>query len=750
MLTRPSKFEQFQRRDGGHRFVIVKVTDGSSTWLLSDVNMHLADGTPVYNLLKGKIQTREEINFIRHEAIISNVTLTFHNVPYLYYGADKRLSEQWAGLGYDNVYIYLGAGPNVTSLSDCLIIFSGKIVTPMSYTETTVTIVAADSSSQIHRNLPSTFTYDIYPNVPLENRYIRLPIIYGDFTELGTANGDKLATGCLAPTVLVGGDKFCLSDHPLYSANGLWLWVDALNMACEMVYLVNYPEMSAVTALDNDDSGRGTAIVRTTGSHTYAIAYAYLYPRAVYETADTYQNDATNPLNASSDNSEYAIIVSSGNYLSVYFLDDFGPDDVGSSYNNDVGRIADVHVQIRLQAAPGASVSSGTVYVKSTSNTESVALAIPGTIYLWQSEEAGTQLLWVSSGHEINWLLNRGNVDSMGPILLSLLASGTPGGSGLVNVYSFRIRIKFEYQYSIVKKAFSEVKGRMFGSWIDNDPDAGNGYNAGDLIKHAPYILESILIDELGEVIGNVDQATFDAAWNELMEMRVAIHNDEVRNSADIISEICQQSMCVLYRSASGIWRLLSWDREYVVTENVIPFSDIIPGTFEVTFTSYDEIVNELTIHHGYRYDKNDYDEVTVTTDSTSQSQYGTRAKDINFRYLTNDAVALLAPRLSGANGIWSRQWPFATFTTYGFSQAHLELGDYVRFNDLEYDARVPLLNGSWKGMDLMIIAKQQTLEGTVFKVMLTPGRITPKLDIIHFVGALTPVDPVLMDIEIP
>lgn len=43
------------------------------------------------------------------------------------------------------------------------------------------------------------------------------------------------------------------------------------------------------------------------------------------------------------------------------------------------------------------------------------------------------------------------------------------------------------------------IKGRMFGRWIDsvNGSSRSNGYDEGDLIECPPYILESILRDEL-------------------------------------------------------------------------------------------------------------------------------------------------------------------------------------------------------------------------------------------------------------
>lgn len=49
---------------------------------------------------------------------------------------------------------------------------------------------------------------------------------------------------------------------------------------------------------------------------------------------------------------------------------------------------------------------------------------------------------------------------------------------------------------NIAETAFSYVKGRMFGGWID-DNSRSNGFNSGDLIENPAYILESILRDEV-------------------------------------------------------------------------------------------------------------------------------------------------------------------------------------------------------------------------------------------------------------
>ena len=587
MLTRPDKFLQHQRRIGHFEATIVKIVSGATTYLIGDMNGHLTDG-PVYKLLKSW-SINHSVDWTTNNVPPGSADFTFDNGRFNPYGAATRLSELWQTLTMATVTVYLGAGP-ITALSDCMIAFIGVVSDAPTFSETTLTFRAQDPSSYIHKTLPSTLVQTAYPSCPRANRTDKIPIIYGDFTLTGDS-GEKIVNGGLAPAVRVAANKFCLSDHELVSADGVWAWIDALNMAVELKYTPADPTNDAIVSILADDSDRGTATIRMDG---LGPAYAYLYPGAEYDTADADQNDATDPLNAAADDDVYAEIAASGDNLTLFFIDDFGPGERGDLMDNSIGYISAVALQVRNEIESGATFSKGTKYAKSADGSDSTSMTIGADKNTWQTlTPLGTNTKWVTASQGIYWALARGNEDSNGPVKVACTATGTPGASGLVRIYCVRIRVYFIYQPGIVEKVFSECRGRKFGSWIDNAGHS-NDYDEGDLIEHPNYIVESILIDELGIAEAAIDHASFDAAHNENLTMRLALHTDEQRSSDEIIKEIGLQGMFALYYSPAGTWKLISWDKEYITSRTIIAGPDITVES--IGTTSWDDIINKLII----------------------------------------------------------------------------------------------------------------------------------------------------------
>jgi len=742
MLTKPTMFGEYYQNDGVPKFTIVKIVQGSDTWLFSTQDMQLSDGF-VSGLLISHSGIKRSVDFLNSEVSIGNVTLTLNNLPYNPVDTNIRLSDEWGELYYADVTIYLGAGPNIAALSDCLTVFTGKVGDAPQYNPNTITVVAVDISKFVNKILPTTKVSSIYADAPESSRNLKIPIIYGTFSYPGgNGDGTVIMNGPgPAPTVLVGDGLFCLSDHVLYSVESFWCWNDVLGMSVEV--------KASDVSMSADDSSRGTATIDVDGT---GEAFAYLYPGGV----DTVANDATNPMNAARDSGNtYALIVSSGDTLSLKYTQDYGPSDKGTDMENGVGEIYSTIHQWRAIVATGATHSSYLVTIKNSfaSQTDNSAPTLDGIT--WNSINGATQettgLRWSEEGYGTFWVLNRGSADTHGPVILQHLEGGTPSGGELLYIYCMRIKQRFTYQPSVMTQGFAECHGREFGSWIDH-ADHSNAYDEGDQITQPAYIIESILIDELGVSSSNIDHASFDAAADANLNMNLAIHTDDQRWSDEIIREICGQSGFICYLSPSGKWKLLSWLKDYTGADATIHYSDLVePPT--IYRTPRNNIINDLTIYHGYRYDTELTTLTTNVTDSESQTNFGTRVEETTWRLLDEDSVDYLAPFYVGTGGLLSREWPIVKITTKEFIWADLEIGDFVTLDADTFDVQLKNEGIGWYERPFMVAGVIQKSNGTELYLQMTPGQIVVDLSasIANSIGsAINPTSVTVDDIPPP
>jgi hypothetical protein len=725
MLTRPTLFETHQYRNGPVR-TIVGITYGSDTWYLSETDFNIGTA-PVYGLLERITGGGYAADIYQCVVKAARITLQFNNGAFRLGDAEPRLSDIWMGIGRAAVKIYLCSAPNPTAVTDCLKIFDGYTSSGPTVTRGRIILTASDENGAVHKDLPYTLAGDVFSDIPLEKRFVRLPIQYGSFTYEGTLQKKTKYGNGPAPTVTVADGEFCLSDHVCSAVYTMWVAPPGLGgMTCELTNDGTYPNTTlAVANMDEDDSGRGSAEILTTFG-SYNIAWAYLYPSAV--GAD---NDATDPLNACIEDETYAVIEASGDDLHVYFLQDFGP---GLNADNGIGEITEVHVQWRGETASGASITSGSAQVHSNTGNNNAATTLQSDRYTYDQPGLAptclAQMDWITDTEGVFWMLNRGEEDSNGPIEIKISQSGTPDGTnGLANIYGVRIAVKFKYQISAAETCFAELDGLKFGSWIDN---AGhdNDFDEGDLIEHPPYIIESILVDHLGVAIADIDHASFDAAYDANLKMKMSLHDGERRNSLEIIREVCRQGLCALYYSPGGKWRLLSWNKSVDDINDTVTTIEagyiVSPEQLTLARTPWRDLVNHLYLYHGYQYPTGTYALVDEFESSSSQTRYGREIiKDFNARFLDDAGAQYLGDRLVGGNGLWSSDWLTVKFRTRGVTYAHLEIGDYIEFESDALGGRVVDGSINWQSTDFIITKVSYGTGYVDLEAMVTPGRMS-------------------------
>ena len=176
-------FERYHNDISFKGTVVVSIDDGSTTWLISETDMHLTDGH-VYPILKSNPVISENVDVQRKNWSISNLSLTVSNEPY-----KKDSSNNWVSFSDEiedlleaDVDVYFSIGEGITQLSDMLLRYSGIISDSPIFDFDSVKITAYDKGKTITKSLPQTLVTDIYSGIPSNFNEEKIPIVYGDFT----------------------------------------------------------------------------------------------------------------------------------------------------------------------------------------------------------------------------------------------------------------------------------------------------------------------------------------------------------------------------------------------------------------------------------------------------------------------------------------------------------------------------------------------------------------------------------------
>lgn len=736
MLTMPTKFSQHHMRGGANNHFIVKIVSGSSTWLFSDVDMQLTDGA-VYGLLLNGLTISQSMDYRKCLVNISEINLQFSNVIYNPYGAVPRLSELWASIGNDVVDIYLAAGP-ITAIADCLKIFSGRISGLPSFGETTINISIENIELRLlNIVLPNTTLDDAFNSLVSTSTYLNqslfVPILYGDFNFLGDT-GNKRFKGSPAPTVYAGlantNDAqdikiYVFSDHDLFSVANIWPSFETINngLICEIDpegYHIH--EISAIIdELDNPPQVKIEAVHTQflTNPAVYAGAWAYIFPNRILPTNGLHYGEN--------------VFIDDDSYVGVYAFNTGVYIDLG--FDSDVGS-ADIPVyDVGISARMTRSVEGQTTLSVITGINDPPDEARAKVVYpdypspaLGSGPDTYSDIcaLITGDGHELKWK----KADWPNSYIEWNLFSGSPDQGNSVEIkmwntpgyailYALRLIIGFDFTTEMLDKVYVECSGRKFGSWIDN-ANHSNSFDAGDLIKHPPYIIESILIDVLGVAEANIDQVSFDRAYDSNVEARIALHTDERRTVREIFAEFALQSLFAVQYS-SDRWSLIPLYGASTASSAIISWGNIDPDSFIISRGMVSDVINSVVYKYCYRYDLDDAIWSGYAYDSTSLTKYGEVKNEVTFRYIVEDSAEYVANFLFGTNGYWSTPIKEISFYSPGFTYSQLDLGDIIDF-DAGFDNHV--LDGatSFSGEHFMIVGKQQSLEGLTLTVI--PARM--------------------------
>jgi len=640
MRSLPTTFEANYQR-GGVNAVILKLTDGTSTWYFSDYSEVMTIGsTKVYPLIKSLGTIRQSIDIFKKSWSISDVTITLNNAPYRINTSNEweRPSDVLTGLRNRPATVYLLSGSNVTAFSDCLDYFNGYVYNEPEYNESTLSIRLIDKNAINICVLPQNMVKDTYPDVPSDFENDRIPLVYGEFTLAGgdTAIHDYTGLGLAKAirTDKTGTPKYVISDHILHTISAMYLIDDN----------VTDPVESQSPTLTADDSGDGMA---TAGTYVRAC----LYPYAGGEDSGTY---VTNP--------EYGYDRDDSSKATLKDNSDDG-DFVEGHAIFDI-KIPDINVtEFYWQVILDNKISGGTdpytaLYNRGDEST------VGNTGYSWPIVD-GT----MRSGSIIPSYFNvPGKLDG-----IYVRQTHTTGGDGSINnqnlldMYMIRLRIK--YIPSDLNDIYIACKGRKYGSWIDS---RSSNYSSGDCIEDPAGIIESILRDELGFTSNDIDLTSFIDAENTSVSARINIHSGSSPNRSDeIIQQLCEQATFAFTFTAQGKAKLIPLNDNTPATNKTIPWYHILNGKIKISKEEF--IVNYLNVASRWQaeydlYRDNDVYENTISqAESWGEQKYNAEWPNIagtSAAHVANHLIRSADGSASDDDGLWANEHEIIEFET--------------------------------------------------------------------------------------
>lgn len=738
MLTKSDQFARNRMRDDAPCHVVVKLTDGASTWYFSDREMQFGT-THVYGMLSdlGDIK-RESLDVFTKKWAVASMTIELSNAPYRKSGATSiRPSEDLAGIQGNEVSVYLLAGLDVATFpDDLLLIFKGNILEPIEITTKQISISVRDKGYVLDTKLPNTVVGDIYSEALAEHAIKKIPIVYGKFNSCydGNKSLDNIADfeltfqhDGLAIALPVSADnppKYVVADHV----------VDAIGTALNNsmggpnvgVYLTDPSETV-------NDSGRATFVMPITYQATWLNFF--WYPSGYYGSGE---NDIEDEITAMTPANAYD--ASQSTKAALYdTVDDLEPDPILTcsfrllfDHGDWAMGIIDSKygtgfMMILLKTGAGTSLSGETAKIGFGVITENYP-SIDSVSIIKESSETAVASVFEADSNDFEIMpansplqLYSSDVTGNAPNLIRILITETRDTEcdGIVLNYEIMQIASIIIQLSCdcrenFKGVFVEVDGMEYDSWITG---RSSNYADGDCIEDPAGIIESMLRTYLGLGNDDIDLVSFISAENTAVKARLNIHDGNAGNVTAFIRQLTEQSTFAYFFGANGKARLIPVNNETPTTTRTINWWDIIDG--DISITKSDNWYKQLNVESRYQQEYNniyrDYDEYSNSSSGSNQA-YAVKWPNINgtsAQHVARHLIKKADGTDSNDNGIWANQHNIIEFATPYFQNADLEIGDWIEIDDSNADIHFKCFAESWSAKQFLIIGIEQSIEKT-------------------------------------
>jgi len=702
MLTRSSIFEELAEREGIQTETIVKITIDSTEYLFSYRPMPRGlNSNPIYPVLQSCGDIEESIDIYSKRLSYDSVSITLSDIPFYPNTGDlpKRASALLTEINGAAVDIYFMIGDGITDIADCLHIFSGYVFTAPKLTHDLFTIEAENKIKAEDVIIPSRVIQDEVSTAPTEFKNIPIPLVYGYF-HLGTQKEWLVDYVLEYPgTGLVKGFPISNARYSFYIIADHVITSDAafFNLQGPTVIYISYIQQSYTAE-------NSRLLIRP---DSIANVCMLIFPvdadlPGIYDD-ESYQAD--NAANAET----YAY----GQYAT---MPDNESDNTLNMYGLSLWSLA--HPELFAQHISNCNLIKA-FYTSIVAKAGVTITHMLAYLYYGREEGADERLLIGDADSSISYVPGQHEIDNGGK-------SGKDVTSGLLQEYVAALQVasigqnegdsvldnqdmldinKFHISlYWTLTERPNEIwctcKGQRFAAWIETaGRDNPGGFASGRVIEHPIYIIESLYRIQLGLGDDDIDTASFDNAYEEVLEGRINIL--EQKPMSDYIRQLAEQSTFAICHSSTGKVRAVKLNDASPETAATIERHHLIDDQMTVIKSS--RIINSLTVQSNWHAEYAKFFDRDTYEDSDSIDTHRTRSAEYKWENISGDAAEHVASAyVNSTDGLWSKEHIQATFSTFGLIHSHLEVGDWISISTDLDELRTPF-GGTWYGKSLLI-----------------------------------------------
>jgi len=704
MLSPPSIFSEYNRRAGSEIHTIVKLTDGTTTWLFSDKDIDLADGH-VYPLLLSGVSVTESIDITSKQWRVGDVNVDISNMPYRKDSSNElvRFCDEITDLQGTDAEVYQMVGPNTTALSDCLKIFAGTIFQHPVYDYDRVRLRIVDKGKTWDKMIPATRMLSVWSaNAYDDYLHQMIPLVYGKFTFDIYNSEDGLGMAKGFATVKGENPKMAISDHVLNALTSIWLDV-----------FVTRPVEIIDPILTVDDSGRGTA------TPTQIVTWAYFWPN----TRPTISVDASrfdyNMNTRSVNGTDYFDNTSliKGERVSNFAVNDENGILALLKHNKDIGTV------LKCKVRHNTNLADGIVMYEAGDNVARLYYAHNGTDSM--TDSAGN--ISADGSYEIIELADTVDIpgDKNDRLVLAIHVEDATNADGVTdNITLFTLVdiclivpyvLPQGYAFSAMPPSgrlpdemfvWAACEGRKYDSWITG---RSSNYAHGDCIEDPAGIIESLLRDELG--LGNDDLVLTSFIDAENTSVKARLNVVERESTFDIIRRLAEQSTFAFHISGVSRARLIALNDKSPTTNRTIPASHILPATPSgppsIKISKTAQYADRIRVFSRWQAEYNLYRDYDIYPDGAGTY---TREHTYNWPNIATTSVDHILDHLMNVtDGLWRIPRVEISFRTAGYCHSDIEVGDWIEIDDASMDGQMLCYGDSWSDKQFLVIETEKT-----------------------------------------
>ncbi len=771
MLTMPSRYNELRgRRTGGEAWIVrLDTTTSGEEIYFSTKPITLSSDSIVCNALL------VSVNGIAHaydprsckyqpSAIIMQFSAVHDRVRPTTGTQRERLGDYLEDAYGQDVTIYIFPGGSVVSLTDCLVVFKGRVDRMQYDSDTTIRVYADERNTVLHRDLPQrTFDVATFSDLPASAIGKTMPIVYGDYHE-----DLYLRSSGFVFCEPIGKNKWLVADHKLDLTGEIgWMFIKQLE---------SWASIESGQTVNEDDDGRGT--LSLTDQFTFD-AHLFPFQGAVTSTGTDGSNDVGPNAAFDADvDTKVSVIAHSTTSAAVEFEWNQQGDPSDDSVENGIGvmQSAGCGVQVYRSVPGGITVTAFGIDIFNTATSTWVSLGTASTVdslFFTNFDNFG----WLVGSNRVVWHLAHGMLGGDGTgvkIRFTFTGTGWTADTTVVAyIHEARIQLRgkfWSYPHRIYRgkqpregnvprgilqrdgtrtidgdrfegptvistpwalpevgndRIAMECVGREYGAWID-EAGRSNSFNEGQNINTAQYAIESLLRDELGLVAADLDVDSFDISGHTTFT-NIALGAGSRINSKRLIESICFEEGFILYRRQNGEMRLMDLIAGTGAT-TVTLTADDLGGKMPVIWkTPLSRLRNRLIVNYRKLPHDGSFAKTFTVNDTTSQTDFTNTVAlveeiDIvtkNFESGITSPSSGIDKRFISSSHLLSRDLIFVRLETVGIKWAHIELGDSFALDETSFGHQMRLYGATWTGVTLIVYSKTTRIDATIFDCII-------------------------------